>query len=301
MIKIAYDSLYCHSLPDGHRFPMQKYELIPLQLLRSGIITEENLFQPDEVEERWISLAHESDYWQRLKAGALSAAEIRRIGFPLSDALVHRERVIANGTLMCTDYALQSGISFNVAGGTHHAGKNWGEGFCLLNDMAIAAHYLLATKKAERIVMIDLDVHQGNGTADIFKNDNRVFTLSIHGEKNFPFIKEKSNLDYGLPDGLSDAAYLAVLEQTIPNVLEAYNPDFVFYQSGVDILETDKLGKIKVSAKGCAERDRFVFACCKAKSLPMVVTMGGGYSERLADIVDAHCETFRIGMEVYGN
>lgn len=300
MIKIAYDSVYCHPLPEGHRFPMLKYELIPQQLLQQGIIVHENLFSPPEVEEEWILKTHLQEYWQRLKNTELSATEIRRIGFPLSAQLIVREKRIVMGTMQCADFALESGVSLNVAGGTHHAGSNWGEGFCLLNDMAVAANYLLHSKKVRKILVIDLDVHQGNGTAEIFRENDAVFTLSIHGEKNFPFIKEKSNLDVGLPDGTGDDQYLELLTKIIPETIHRFAPDIVFYQSGVDILNSDKLGKLSVTKEGCAARDAFVFCQCKENGLPVAVTMGGGYSERLADIVDAHCETFRLAFDILG-
>lgn len=301
MIKIAYDPVFCHPLPEGHRFPMLKYELIPQQLMQHGIIGKEHLFSPPEVDEKWILLTHEEDYWQRLKRHQLSVSEVRRIGFPLTEELILRERRIVMGTMLCSDFAMQHGVSLNVAGGTHHAGSCWGEGFCLLNDIAIAANYLIKNRKVSKVLVVDLDVHQGNGTAEIFRNNDAVFTLSIHGEKNFPFLKEKSNLDIGLPDGIGDESYMALLEKTLPDVIRRYCPDFVFYQSGVDILNSDKLGKLSITKEGCAARDEFVFEQCRKNGLPVAVTMGGGYSERLADIVDAHCATFQKAFEIFGH
>jgi acetoin utilization deacetylase AcuC-like enzyme len=186
---IAWDPIYAHPLPEGHRFPMLKYELIPEQLLHEGVITEANLFSPNKVSEEIILLTHDQDYWRQLKTLSLPAKEQRRIGFPLSAQLIDREMRIAQGTIDAARFAFDNGCAFNVAGGTHHAGSNWGEGFCMLNDQAIAANYLLSQKLVSKILIIDLDVHQGNGTAEIFRDERRVFTLSMHGEKNFPFRK----------------------------------------------------------------------------------------------------------------
>ncbi len=278
---------------------MVKYELIPMQLMHKGIITQENIFKPEPVDEQWILETHDTAYWQQLKELSIDKHHERRIGFPLSKDLVHRETVIVNGTIQCAEHAFKNGVALNVAGGTHHAGTNWGEGFCLLNDIAVATNYLLRNKKSERVLVIDLDVHQGNGTAQIFENTHNVYTLSIHGEKNFPFIKEKSSMDIGLPDGIGDADYLNLLHEVIPKVINEFSPDFVFYQSGVDILETDKLGKLKVSIDGCRKRDAFVFELCKSNKLPVVVTMGGGYSENIKTIVDAHCQTFEEAFKLF--
>jgi acetoin utilization deacetylase AcuC-like enzyme len=194
---------------------------------------------------------------------------------------------------------MENGVAFNVAGGTHHAGSGWCEGFCLLNDQAIAANYLLYRKLASKILIIDLDVHQGNGTAEIFYNTPEVFTLSIHAEKNFPFRKEKSDLDVGLEMGINDEAYLSLLDKVLPKAFHDFEPDFVFYLSGVDVLATDKLGHLNLSKEGCKSRDRKVFELCKANNVPVQVSMGGGYSTRIQDIVDAHCNTYRVASDMY--
>ena len=298
MVKIAWDPIYAHPLPEGHRFPMLKYELIPAQLLHEGVITEGNLFSPEAVAEATILLAHDQPYWTQLRELSLPLKEQRRIGFPLSRQLVERELRIAQGTIDGAIHALQYGIAFNVAGGTHHAGSDWGEGFCMLNDQAIAANYLLFNGLAHRILIIDLDVHQGNGTAEIFYDEPRVFTFSMHGEKNFPFRKERSDLDIGLPDGVEDAAYLTKLRETLPILLE-FSPDFVFYLAGVDVLESDLLGKLALSKAACKERDRMVLQFCKNNNLPVQVSMGGGYSPNIKDIVDAHCSTFKVGIDIF--
>jgi acetoin utilization deacetylase AcuC-like enzyme len=296
---IAFDPIYILPLPVGHRFPMLKYELIPEQLIYEGLITKDNLFSAEAVSEDVVLLSHEKAYWERLRDLKLSPAEIRRSGFPLSAMLLERELRIAQGTINCCFYALKNEIAFNVAGGTHHAGSNWAEGFCLLNDQAIAANYLLDRGLAQKILIIDLDVHQGNGTAEIFKDENRVFTFSMHAEKNFPFRKEQSDLDIGLVDGLCDKEYLEILNDNLEKVILLHQPDFVFYLAGVDVLATDKLGKLNLTLKGCKERDEIVLKTCKKLKLPIQVSMGGGYSPKVSDIVEAHCNTFRIAHNLY--
>jgi len=300
MIRIAWHPLYAHPLPEGHRFPMLKYELIPGQLLHEGTITPQNLFSPEPVSEEIILLSHEEAYWEQLRDLTLSAKDQRRIGFPLNAQLLERELRITQGTIDGVHFAIDNGIAFNVAGGTHHAGSNWGEGFCLLNDQAIAANYLLHKKIINRILIIDLDVHQGNGTAEILQQEPRAFTFSMHGEKNFPFKKEVSNLDVPLDDGIADDEYLSILNVNLKKAFEMAKPDFVFYLSGVDVLSTDKLGKLALSKAACKERDRMVLQACKNKNLPLQVSMGGGYSADIKDIVDAHCNTYRLAFDLFG-
>ncbi|MFD2581866.1 histone deacetylase [Pedobacter vanadiisoli] len=299
MIKIAWHPTYVHPLPEGHRFPMLKYELIPEQLLYEGTIGHHNLFNADLLSENVVLLTHQKAYWEQLRDLTLSAKDQRRIGFPLDAQLVERELRIAKGTIDGACFALEHGIAFNVAGGTHHAGSNWGEGFCLLNDQAISANYLLNNNLANHILIIDLDVHQGNGTAEIFRHEPRVFTFSMHGDKNFPFRKEISDLDVPLDDGLRDEAYLSILNTNLKKAFESARPDFVFYLSGVDVLSTDKLGKLALSKAACKERDRMVLQTCKDKNLPLQVSMGGGYSVHIKDIVDAHCNTFRLAFDLF--
>ena len=298
-LKIAYDPIYAHPLPAGHRFPMLKYELIPAQLLHEGIISRENLFSPEMPDEETILLTHEEAYWHQLRDLTLPPREQRRTGFPLSAKLIEREVRIARGTIDGCHYAKAFGVAFNVAGGTHHAGTNWGEGFCLLNDQAIAANYLLDKELASSILIIDLDVHQGNGTAQIFENNPNVFTFSMHGANNFPFRKEKSDLDLPLPDGVGDYEYLSLLKATLPGLIAQQKPDFIFYLAGVDVLASDKLGKMALTKAGCKERDRFVFEQCIANKIPVQVSMGGGYSPKIKDIVEAHCNTYRLADELY--
>ncbi|MFN3315461.1 MAG: histone deacetylase [Raineya sp.] len=299
MLKIAWHQNYKHSLPEGHRFPMAKYELIPQQLLYEGTLQENNFFTPKQLAETDILNTHTENYWQKLKNLALSPSEIRKTGFPLSASLVEREITIAQGTIDCALYAQKYGVAMNIAGGTHHAFSDRGEGFCLLNDVAISANYLLNNSLAQKILVVDLDVHQGNGTAEIFRNTPQVFTFSMHGEKNYPLHKEKSDLDIPLPDGIDDTAYLKILYENLPQLIDTHKPDFIFYISGVDILENDKLGRLGVSLQGCKQRDRFVLQTCKQNQIPVAISMGGGYSEKLADIVEAHSNTFRLAQEIY--
>lgn len=299
MFYISYDSLFQHPLPDGHRFPMLKYELIPKQLLYEGIIEEENLFEPKAAEDAEIIVTHTSSYLHQLKSLQLEPAHIRRIGFPLSQQLVDRELKIIQGTLDCARFALKYGVSMNVAGGTHHSFANRGEGFCLLNDMAFAANILLKDGSAKNILIIDLDVHQGNGTASIFKNNPHVFTFSMHGKDNYPFHKEESDLDVPLENGMLDQEYLFLLEKHLNIIFEAKIPDFVFYLCGVDILSTDKLGKLNISEEGCKKRDAMVMTLCKQLKIPITCALGGGYSPNISDIVNAHCNTFKLAQNIF--
>ena len=299
MLKIAWSDIYAHHLPEGHRFPMDKYDLIPKQLLYEGVIKQDNLFEPEPIEEAIVLQTHGADYWHRMKTLQLTAKEMRKIGFPLSAELVKREQVICKGTIDCALFALQYGVAMNVAGGTHHAYTNSGEGFCLLNDFAIAANYLLQHQLAKKILIVDLDVHQGNGTAQIFSGREDVFCFSMHGQDNYPHKKETSHLDIGLPTNTGDDEYLETLEQTLPQLIKEQQPDFAFYLSGVDVLATDKLGKLSLTMQGCKHRDAFVFETLQNSQIPVVVSMGGGYSPRISHIVDAHCNTFKEALRIF--
>ncbi|WP_347157342.1 histone deacetylase family protein [Pontibacter chitinilyticus] len=299
MLKIAWSEIFAHSLPENHRFPMAKYDLLPEQLLYEGTITPDNLFVPEPLPEQLILDTHEAAYWQRLRDLQLTPAEIRKTGFPLSEQLVQRELVIMNGTLQAALFALTYGIGMNIAGGTHHAFSNRGEGFCLLNDIAIAANYLLRYKGFSKILVVDLDVHQGNGTAQIFAEEPRVFTFSMHCGHNYPFHKEHSDLDIPLAEGTDDKTYLRILQETLPRLLEEVQPEFVFFQSGVDVLATDKLGKLGMTIAGCKTRDRLVLELCRRQGLPIAVSMGGGYSRQIAHIVEAHANTFRLAQQLW--
>ena len=299
MLKIANHSLYNHPLKENHRFPMIKYELIPEQLLIENTCNENNFFNPGDVADDVILLTHESNYYNKLIYQKLEKKEIRAIGFPMTHELIRREKKIVQGTIECAINSIKYGISMNIAGGTHHAFTNRAEAFCILNDQAIGANFLIQNNYCEKILILDLDVHQGNGTAEIFRENKNVFTVSFHGEKNYPFRKEISDFDYGFRDGTSDREYLDKIKYEVPRLIENFEPDFIFYLSGVDIIKNDKLGRLSVSIKGCKERDRFVLNYCKTNKIPIQVSMGGGYSPILKDIVEAHSNTFRLAQEIY--
>ncbi|MGY5351468.1 histone deacetylase family protein [Wenyingzhuangia sp. IMCC45533] len=298
MLKIAYHPCYEHPLKKGHRFPMEKYDLIPKQLLHEGTCDFENFFKPEKAQKNDLIGAHTQTYVDRLLKLALTKDEIRQSGFPLSKKIVDRELIITQGTIDASNYALKHGISMNVAGGTHHAYSNRPEPFCYLNDQAVAAHYLLKHKLAKKILILDLDVHQGNGTAEIFKDESNVYTFSMHGKDNYPFVKETSDLDIELETDTTDFKYLSLLKEILPKILQREQPDFVFYQSGVDILETDKLGKLSCTIDGCKQRDLFVLQTLFKQSIPIVCCMGGGYSKDIKVIIEAHCNTFRIAQNL---
>lgn len=299
MLKIAYHPIYKLPLPEGHRFPMEKYELIPQQLLYEGTCISDNFFTPDFVSIADVLEVHDKEYLDNLLNIDLDAKMVRKIGFPLSKELVDRELIISQGTIQCAKFALMHGVSLNIAGGTHHAYSNKGEGFCLLNDVAIASAYLLKQQLATKILIIDLDVHQGNGTAEIFDNWSNVFTFSMHGKDNYPMHKEKSDLDIELKTNCKDKEYLELLRGTLTEIIKNFKPDFIFYIAGVDILETDKLGKLSISKEACKKRDEFVFETAKSRKIPIAVSMGGGYSPLIKDIIEAHCNTFRVANSLY--
>lgn len=300
MVKIAYSPVYKYELPPGHRFPMVKYELLPEQLLYEGSVTEDHFFAPTQLAEATLLLTHTPRYWEKLQQQDFTHKEERAIGFPMTPALVARGRYIAQGTIACALYAREHGVALNIAGGTHHAYADRGEGFCVFNDIAIAANYLLREGICRQVLVVDLDVHQGNGTAHIFAGRPEVFTFSMHGARNYPLRKEQSDLDVPLPDGTDDAAYLPLLREHLARLFDQVRPDLVFYLSGVDVLATDRLGRLALSLEGCRERDRLVFSACRANGVPVAVSMGGGYSDRIAHIVEAHANTFRTALELYG-
>ncbi len=299
MLKVAYHPIYKHPLPNGHRFPMIKYELLPQQLLHEGTCETDSFFEPQIAEQQHILMAHTEDYVLRLQNLQLKPSEVRKIGFPLSNELVQRECIIADGTIKGCEYALEHGIAMNIAGGTHHAYTNRGEAFCMLNDQAIGARYLLNQKLAHKILIADLDVHQGNGTAEIFKNDDSVFTFSMHGKGNYPFKKEQSDMDIPLEKGTDDPTYLQILRSTFPRLIDEVQPDFIFYLSGVDVVATDKLGTLGMTLEGCKERDRFVLDTCNQNGIPVQCSMGGGYSPDIKVIIEAHANTFRLAQELF--
>ncbi|UTW61362.1 histone deacetylase [bacterium SCSIO 12741] len=296
---IAYHPIYVHPVPTGHRFPMEKYELIQQQLLREGVVSEDQFFEPGILHREDAIRVHTPEYWETLTGLQLSKAAQRKTGFIHNEVLIERERTIMQGTLEAASWALKDGVSFNIAGGTHHAYSDRGEGFCLLNDFAIAAAWLLEQELVSRVLIVDLDVHQGNGTAEIFRNDPRVFTFSMHGKNNYPLKKERSDLDIALEDQTTDREFLDQLNQSLEVISEVFQPEFVFYQSGVDVLESDKLGRLNLSMEGCRQRDDAVIRWCYSHDLPLVVSMGGGYSEKVSDIVNAHIQVYRLARDIY--
>ena len=299
MLKIAFNNNYIYPLEENHRFPMIKYELIPEQLIRENTCVDENFFSPGKIDSKIVLKTHQKEYFNRFTSLKLSKKEIREIGFPLSQELVDRELQIAQGTVSGVNYSLKNGISMNIAGGTHHAFYDRGEAFCMLNDQAIAANYIIQEGLFKKILIIDLDVHQGNGTASLFNSNPNVYTLSFHGKKNYPFRKEKSDLDIEFEDNTNDKEYLKVLKETIPKVIDQFEPEFIFYLSGVDVLQNDKLGRLSLTLNGCKERDKFILQTCKDNSIPLQVSMGGGYSIVLKNIIEAHSNTFRLAQEIF--
>ena len=299
MIPIAFDPIYVLPLPENHRFPMEKYDLLPKQLVHEGTCDPEDFFSPLAVDDQIVKVIHQKEYVDRLKHMKLDISEVRKIGFPISQQLVEREFIIAGGTIEGALKSLESGISFNIAGGTHHAHSSHGEAFCMLNDQAISARYLLDHQHAKKVLIIDLDVHQGNGTAEIFKKEERVFTFSMHGKKNYPFKKENSDWDIALEDDTGDEVYLNLLNDTLPRLFERADPDFVFYLSGVDVVDTDRLGRLGLSIEGCKKRDEQVLKFCHKLSLPAQCSMGGGYSKDIKLIIEAHANTFRLAQQIY--
>ena len=299
MLKIAYSDVFRYSVPEKHRFPMQKYILIPERLLSEGTISQDNFFAPACLSEDEILTTHTAEYWYQLKTQTLPRKAARAIGFEMTPQLVERGRYIAHATYECALYAQQYGVAMNVAGGTHHSFADHGEGFCVFNDVCIASNLLLNRGQAKKILIVDLDVHQGNGNASIMKGEPRVFVFSMHGAKNYPFRKQVSDLDIELENDASDDEYLEILEATLPRLIAEVAPDMIFYQSAVDVLATDKLGKLGLTQAGCKARDEYVLHQAKSANIPIAIVMGGGYSEDIEDVVEAHCNTFRVAQQIY--
>lgn len=296
-MKAYYTDTFVLPLPEGHRFPMRKYSRLRERILETGVLPSENLIVPDAATDEQLLRCHTPEYLRKITTGDLTRQEILRIGFPWTPEMVERSRRSSGATICAVHTALREGISANLAGGTHHAGPDYGSGFSVFNDSAVAARALQAEGLANKIAVIDCDVHQGNGTAHICRDDSSIFTFSIHGEKNFPFRKEQSDLDIGLPNDTGDAEYLGILEIALERILATFNPDLVIYQSGADPFVKDKLGKLALSKEGLAARDRMVISRCRAEGLPVAVSMGGGYAEDIEDIVDIHLQTIRIAAE----
>lgn len=301
-MRVFYCDHFVLPLPEGHRFPMEKYSRLRQRVLAEGVASPSALRVPDAATDAELLRAHTGDYVRRVSAGGLERAEVRRIGFPWSPQLVERSRRSVGGTMGACRAALEDGLAVNLAGGTHHAYADRGEGFCVFNDAAVAVLALLAASASavRRVAILDTDVHQGNGTARIFEDDARVFTLSIHGAKNYPFQKERSDLDIGLDDGVRDDEYLAAVERGVAHALDRAAPDLAIFLSGADPFEDDRLGRLAVSKVGLAERDRLVLRQCAARGVPVAVTMGGGYARKVEDTVDVHLATVRAAARAAG-
>lgn len=279
---------------------MEKYELLPQQLKYEGTFTDANFFEPEKILISDILHIHTAEYWEKLSGLQLNRQEQLRSGFPHSNLLIERELTITGGSVQAADFALKNGIAFNIAGGTHHAFADRAEGFCLLNDIAVASSHLIRNRAIKQILVVDLDVHQGNGTAKIFENESTVFTFSMHGEHNYPLRKETSDLDVPLQDGIKGDEYLQLLETHLPALIAEVQPDFIFFQAGVDILETDKLGRLGVSIEDCKKRDELVLHIAHQNNIPIMVSMGGGYSKEIKYIVEAHANTYRLAKSIWG-
>lgn len=290
-MKAFYSDRFVLPLPEGHRFPMSKYSLLRERVAASGICGPGEMRVPEAVTDRQILRAHDPDYLDRVAAGTLTDKEVRRIGFPWSGRMVERSRRASGGTVGACLAALEDGFAANLAGGTHHAFAGKGEGYCVFNDSAIAARAMQDAGLVEKVVVIDTDVHQGNGTAAILRDDPTVFTLSIHGEKNFPFHKEESDLDLPLPDGAGDEEYLRALGDGLEKALDASEADLAIYLAGADPFAGDRLGRLAVTKEGLAERDRVVLEACRERGLPVAVTMAGGYADHVPDTVDVHFQS----------
>jgi acetoin utilization deacetylase AcuC-like enzyme len=292
-MKCSYHASYHVALPAGHPFPITKYSLLKDRLLSEGILTAGDILEPEPVDLPTLRLVHTHEYLAKLETSALSAAEQRRLGLPWSEALWQRSRLASAGTLLAARAALDQGLAGNLAGGTHHAFADHGEGFCVFNDVAIAIRKLQAEGAITRAAVIDLDVHQGNGTAAIFEEEDEAFTFSMHGERNYPLAKMRSNLDVPLKDGVGDAEYLDLLHRHLPTVLDTANADIVFYLAGVDVAAQDRYGKLALTEEGIRMRDRYVIETARSGGVPLVIVLAGGYAPTRARTAELHAHAFR--------
>ena len=297
-MKVFYSDRFVLPLPAGHRFPMVKYSMLRRQVAAAGICAPGELRVPRPVSDEEILRAHERAYLRRVVDGTLTRKEMRRIGFPWSERMVERSRRASGGTLSACLAALEEGFAANLAGGTHHAFADRGEGYCVFNDSAIAARAVRAQGLLERVLVVDTDVHQGNGTAAILRGDPSVFTFSIHGAKNFPFRKEASDLDVALPDGADDGVFLEALGDGLERALERSGAELAIYLAGADPFEDDRLGRLCVSKEGLAERDRLVLESCRERGIPVAVTMAGGYARKVQDTVEIHLQSIRRAADL---
>jgi acetoin utilization deacetylase AcuC-like enzyme len=297
-MRVCYTPRYYADIGEGHVFPIRKFELVRDRLVAEGTLSPAEIYEPREAAVEDVLLVHTEDYLTRLRAGALTPREVRRLGLPWSKALVRRSFLATAGTIAAARAALAEGIGANLAGGTHHAFPDHGEGFCVLNDVAVAVRVLRRDRAARRVAVVDLDVHQGNGTAHIFADDAEVFTFSMHGAKNYPLFKLRSSLDVELADGMADEAYLKTLALHLPRVFE-HAPDLVFYLGGADPYAGDKLGRLALSIAGLRARDELVLGECRARGVPVVTVMSGGYAADMNDTVEIHCNTIRAAKAIF--
>ena len=295
---VFYTPYYYADIGEGHVFPIRKFELVRDLLLREGTLAPAEVVEPRPASVADVLLAHTDDYVTRLRAGALTEREVRRLGLPWSKALVRRSFHATGGTIAAARAALRDGVGSNLAGGTHHAFPDHGEGFCVLNDVAVAVRVLRRDRLAERVAVVDLDVHQGNGTAAIFEGDGAVFTFSMHGAKNYPLFKTRSSLDVELADATGDEEYLDALARHLPRVF-GHAPDLVFYLGGADPYAGDKLGRLALSMGGLRARDEMVLRACRDRGVPVATVMSGGYAADIADTVEIHANTIRAAKLVF--
>jgi acetoin utilization deacetylase AcuC-like enzyme len=294
-----YSDRYIIDLPPNHGFPMEKYRMIRERLLADGTLRPEDLLEPTLADPRDIRLVHTKEYWAQLCDGTLPAAAIRRLGLPWSESLVRRARASVQGTLTASRIALRETVGINLAGGTHHAFSDRGEGYCVLNDIAIAIRVLQHDRWMQRMAVIDCDVHQGNGTAAIFAAEPDVFTFSVHGANNYPLRKIPGTLDIELPDGTGDDEYLSALEPAVSRILAEFQPGLAFYLAGADPHEGDRMGRLRLTHEGLRRRDELVLRACRQAGVPVAITMGGGYGRNLDDTVEAHCNTVRVARTIH--
>ncbi len=292
-MRCSYHPGYQVPLPAGHPFPISKYPLLAQQLLAEGVLMDADILQPGEIDIETLELVHTHEYLDKLRTSRLSTAEQRRLGLPWSPALWQRSRLAAAGTLLAARAALSDGLAGNLAGGTHHAFAGHGEGFCVLNDVAVGISKLRAEGTIERAAVIDLDVHQGNGTAAIFETIEEVFTFSMHGERNYPLAKMRSSLDVPLRDGVRDAEYLETLQRNLPSVLERSEPDIAFFLAGVDVAAGDRYGKLELTEEGIRCRERMVIDAVRRRGVPLVIVLAGGYAATRARTAELHAHAFR--------
>ena len=296
-MKLFYIDTFDFPLPEGHRFPLNKYYLLRKRLIREGLVGEKDFILPHAATDEELAKAHDQDYINRIKKGSLTAQEIRRIGFPWSAQLVERSRRSCGATIEACREALRDGVAVHLAGGTHHAFHNYGEGYCLFNDSVVASRALQSEGLAGRIIIIDCDVHKGNGTASILADDHSIFTFSIHGKKNFPFDNEKSDLDIPLEDNTDDESYLKALEHGLSHAMKVAKPDLALYLAGADPYITDRFGRLDLTKEGLLARDKLVFQSCRNVAIPIAITMAGGYAQNVDDTVDIHFQTVKTALE----